>query len=227
MKTQYSTGYSDKGKFDLVKIKFLQHSLYITIYRYIDKEIGYLLLQQLLRLSRIIDGLNEMIGRLIYWLVILMVIVGFWNVIGRYLGRTVGQNLTSNALIETQWYIFDLVFLLGGAYALKHNEHVRVDLFYTRWSPKRKALANLIGTILFLIPFTIILVVVSWGAVFNSWAILETSPDPGGLPRYPIKSMILVSCILLILQGISEIIKNLAIFTGQLASQEESLESEL
>ena len=110
-------------------------------------------MQILLRLSRIIDDLNERIGRLTYGLVILMVLVGFWNVIGRYLGRTIGQNLTSNAFIEIQWYIFDLVFLLGSAYALKHNEHVRVDIFYTKWSPKRKALANLIGTIFFLSRF--------------------------------------------------------------------------
>ncbi|MDE5094958.1 MAG: TRAP transporter small permease subunit [Trichodesmium sp. St11_bin5] len=183
-------------------------------------------MQILLRLSRIIDDLNERIGRLTYGLVILMVLVGVWNVIGRYLGRTIGQNLTSNAFIEIQWYIFDLVFLLGSAYALKHNEHVRVDIFYTKWSPKRKALANLIGTIFFLIPFSIIIVVVSWGAVLNSWAIFETSPDPGGLPRYPIKTMIIVSFILLYLQGISEAIKNFAVLTGKLAPHQESHESE-
>ncbi|MEB3341170.1 TRAP transporter small permease subunit [Okeania sp.] len=172
-------------------------------------------MQILLRLSRIIDRLNESIGRLTYGLVILMVLVGLWNVIGRYLGRAIGQNLTSNAFIEIQWYLFDLVFLLGGAYALKHNEHVRVDIFYTRWSPKRKALANLIGTLLFLIPFSIIVVIVSWGAVLNSWAILENSPDPGGLPRYPIKTMIIISFVLLFLQGISEAIKNFAVFTSK------------
>ena len=186
-------------------------------------------MQILLRLSRIIDHLNELIGRLTYGLVILMVLVGVWNVIGRYLGRSIGQNLTSNALIEIQWYIFDLVFLLGGAYALKHNEHVRVDIFYTKWSPKRKALANLIGTILFLIPFSIIVVIVSWGAVLNSWAILESSPDPGGLPRYPIKTMIIVSFVLLFLQGISEAIKNyFAVFAGKskLSPDQESNESE-
>ncbi|NES01666.1 MAG: TRAP transporter small permease subunit [Okeania sp. SIO2F4] len=186
-------------------------------------------MQILLSLSRMIDRLNELIGRLTYWLVILMVLVGVWNVIGRYLGRSIGQNLTSNAFIEIQWYIFDLVFLLGGAYSLKHNEHVRVDIFYTNWSPKRKALVNLIGTILFLIPFSIIVVIVSWGAVVNSWAILETSPDPGGLPRYPIKTMIIVSFVLLFLQGISEAIKNyLVVFAGKskLSPRQESNESE-
>ncbi|MDY7008061.1 MAG: TRAP transporter small permease subunit [Cyanobacteriota bacterium] len=183
-------------------------------------------MKRLLRLSRMIDRLNELIGRLTYWLVLLMILVGVWNVIGRYLGRSVGQNLTSNAFIEVQWYIFDLVFLLGGAYCVKHNQHVRVDIFYNRWSPKRKALANLIGTILFLIPFSLIVIFVSWGAVLNSWAILETSPDPGGLPRYPIKTMIIVSFVLLFLQGISEAIKNFAVFTGQLPGDKEFYESE-
>ncbi len=156
-----------------------------------------------------------------------MVLVGVWNVAGRYIGRAIGQNLTSNAFIETQWYIFDLVFLLGAAYALKHDEHVRVDVLYSSWPPKWKAVANLIGTLFFLIPFCVLVIIFSWQAVTNSWGILETSPDPGGLPRYPIKSMLIVSFVLLIIQGISEAIKNFAIFTGQLAPQEEPHESEL
>lgn len=177
-------------------------------------------MRSLLRLSRIIDAFNELVGRLTGWLVLLMILVGVWNVLGRYIGRGIGQNLTSNALIETQWYLFDFIFLLGGAYALKHNEHVRVDVLYSGWNQRQKALANLIGTLLFLIPFSIIIIILSWSAVFNSWAVLETSPDPGGLPRYPIKTMIIVSCVLLLLQGISEAIKNFAIFTGQLRPQE-------
>ena len=182
---------------------------------------------KLLRLSRIIDAFNEIVGRLSAGLVLLMILVGVWNVIGRYIGKGIGQNLTSNALIEIQWYIFDIVFLLGGAYALKHNEHVRVDLLYSRWSHRKKALANFLGTVLFLIPFSVIIIIFSWSAVFNSWAILETSPDPGGLPRYPIKTMIIVSCFLLILQGISEAIKNWAIFTRQLPLQEAIDDSDL
>ena len=178
-------------------------------------------MQKLLQISRIIDAINEWIGRLIYWLVLFMVLVGVWNVVGRYLGRWLGQNLTSNALIEIQWYLFDLVFFLGAAYALKHNEHVRVDLFYKGWNRKRKALANLIGTLLFLIPFSMMVIYYSWGTILNSWKIWEISPDPGGLPRYPIKSMIIVGFVLLIFQGISEAIKNWAIFTDKLTPQEE------
>lgn len=147
--------------------------------------------------------------------------IGVWNVVGRYLGRFIGENLSSNGFIETQWYLFDLVFLLGAAYTLKHNGHVRVDVFYKSLRPKAQAIANLIGTLLFLIPFCIMVIYFSWGAIVNSWTIQEMSPDPGGLPRYPIKSMIIVSFGLLILQGISEAIKNWAIFAGYLAPQEE------
>lgn len=171
-------------------------------------------MQTLLRISRIIDAINQRIGQFILWLVLLMILVGVWNVIGRTLGNAIGQNLSSNALIETQWYLFDLIFLLGAAYALKHNAHVRVDVFYSRWNRKRQALANLLGSLLFLIPFSILVIYFSWQWVYNSWAILESSPDPDGLPRYPIKTSILVSFALLILQGISEAIKNLAIVTN-------------
>lgn len=178
-------------------------------------------MQKLIRIASIIDTINEWIGRLTYWLVLLMVLVGVWNVIGRYLGRLIGQNLTSNALIEIQWYLFDIIFLLGAAYTLKHNKHVRVDIFYKDWPPRRKALANFLGTLLFLIPFSVMVIYFSWGSIISSWQILEISSDPGGLPRYPIKSMIIVSFVLLIFQGVAEAIKNWAIFKGQLTPTEE------
>ncbi|GAB4378257.1 MAG: TRAP transporter small permease subunit [Elainellaceae cyanobacterium] len=171
-------------------------------------------MQILLQLSRWIDALNERVGRATYWLVLLMLLVGVWNVIGRYGGYLLRQNLSSNALIEIQWYFFDLVFLLGAAYTLKHDEHVRVDVFYSSWSPRRKAWADLIGSLLFLIPFCLMVIYFSWNTVLASWAIWETSPDPGGLPRYPIKSMIIIGFVLLILQGISEAIKKLAFLRG-------------
>ena len=182
----------------------------------------------LLQISRAIDILNEWIGRLINWLVLVMVLVGVWNVAGRYIGQAIGQKLTSNALIETQWYLFDIVFLLGAAYTLKHNAHVRVDVIYNNLLPKQKALINLLGTCLFLIPFCLFGIFFSWNTVVQSWQILEMSPDPGGLPRYPIKTMIIVSFVLLLLQGISQGIKQFAIVTGQLPIEEEEVnESEL
>lgn len=184
-------------------------------------------MQRLLRLSRIIDACNEHIGRLSGWLVLLMVLIGVWNVVGRYIGKAIGQNLSSNALLEGQWYLFDLVFLLGAAYTLKHNDHVRVDVFYRNWSPQVKALVDLLGTILFLIPFCLMILVFSWDTIVTSWEIREVSPDPGGLPRYPIKAMIVISFVLLILQGISLAIKSWAIFTGKLAPPEEDRDTRL
>ncbi len=168
----------------------------------------------LLGVSRWIDRINSGIGRLASWLVLVMIGVGSWNVVGRYVGQAVGRNLSSNALIETQWYLFSLVFMLGAAYTLRLNGHVRVDVFQSRWRGKRKALAELVGTLLFLLPFSGLILFFSWKWVLASWRIWETSPDPGGLPRYPIKSLILVSFVVLLLQGISEAIKNAAILTG-------------
>lgn len=177
-------------------------------------------MRKLLQIAHAIDLVNEWIGRVTYWLVLLMVAVGAWNVIGRYIGRIIGTNLTSNALIEIQWYLFDVVFLFGAAYTLKYNDHVRVDIFYKGWRSRRKALANFLGNILFLIPFSSLIIYYSWGTVTNSWRIREMSPDPGGLPRYPIKSAIIVAFILLILQGISEAIKNWQIYSQ--TSQEDN-----
>ena len=179
-------------------------------------------MQKLLAISRIIDAFNDRIGRFASWLVLLMAIVGVWNVAGRYIGRAVGQNLTSNALIEAQWYIFDIIFLFGAGYTLSKDAHVRVDVFYSNWPRKWKALTNLVGTLLFLIPFSILTIYFSWNFVIASWQIKEISPDPNGLPFYPIKTAILIGFALLILQGISEAIKNWAIFTGQIQSREET-----
>ncbi|MEM9266987.1 MAG: TRAP transporter small permease subunit [Cyanobacteria bacterium P01_F01_bin.13] len=176
----------------------------------------------LLSVARKIDIFTHQVGKFACWLVLAMIGVGTWNVIGRYLGNWVGQNLSSNALIETQWYLFDVVFLLGAAYTLQKGGHVRVDVFYDRWSRRHKALADFIGTLVFLIPFSALVIYFSWGAVIKSWQIFEASPDPGGLPRYPIKTMILVSFGLLILQGISEAIKNWAIFSGHLPVEDAS-----
>lgn len=178
-------------------------------------------MDKLLQLSRTIDNLNERIGRFTSWLGLVMIIIGVWNVLGRYIGKLIGTNLSSNAYLEAQWYLFDLLFFLSAAYALKHNEHVRVDVFYSNWSGKRKALADFLGTIFFLIPFCLIIIFYSWESIFASWRVLEVSSDPGGLPRYPIKAMIIVAFVLLILQGISEAIKNWAIFTGQITQREE------
>jgi TRAP-type mannitol/chloroaromatic compound transport system permease small subunit len=137
-----------------------------------------------------------------------MVLVGVYNVFGRFFGQIISTNLTTNALIEGQWYLFSMVFWLGAPYALLHNEHVRVDVIYARMSDRYKATINLIGTLFILIPFCALLIYYSWNFIAVSWDILEGSPDPSGLPRYPIKTLIAVGSGLLIMQGISEAIKN-------------------
>lgn len=171
---------------------------------------------KLLPISQKIDALNESIGKLMLWLVLATIALGVWNTLGRYIGRAIGQNLTSNSTLEGQWYLFDIFFLFGAAYTLKHDEHVRVDVFYSNWSPRHKAIADLCGTIFFLIPFCILIIAASWQSTIQSLILGEVSPDPGGLPRFPIKAAIIISCGLLILQGISEIIKNWSKLTGHL-----------
>lgn len=176
----------------------------------------------LLKFAHRIDRLTEQVGRLLNWIVILTVGIGFYNVAARYVGRFVGLKLSSNALIELQWYLFSLMFFLGFPYILKHGANVRVDFLYTHWSPKRQALVDFWGTVLFLIPFCLIGLYVTFNPVLQSWGQLpdgtwgnwEVSSDADGLPRAPIKSMIIVSFGLLLVQAISQTIKYWAALQG-------------
>ena len=185
-------------------------------------------MQFLLRVSDTIDALNEWIGSKTAYVVMTMVAIGFINVIARYVGRFIGVRLTSNAIIELQWYLFSIMFFLGFAYILKHNLNVRVDFWYANWPAQRRALIDLVGTLLFLIPFCIIAIIetfnpvmFSWGRLPNgSWGTWEMSPDPDGLPRAPIKSMIIVAFVLLLLQAISQAIKYLAIVTNVVRAEQ-------
>ncbi|MXW41393.1 MAG: TRAP transporter small permease subunit [Synechococcus sp. SB0668_bin_15] len=161
------------------------------------------------RWAAAVDGLNSCVGRLAGVLVLLMLVVGIWNVAGRHLGLLLGHNLSSNRLIEVQWYLFAAAFLLGGPWTLQRNGHVRVDVLQSRWGARRQTMANLAGTLLFLLPFCLLMIASSWEAVWLSWHILEQSPDPGGLPRYPLKSILPLSFLLLALQGVAETIHNL------------------
>ncbi|BAQ66841.1 TRAP transporter small permease subunit [Geminocystis sp. NIES-3709] len=177
------------------------------------------LIQKLLKISQIIDNFTDKLGWLSNWLVLLTVGVGFFNVVARYVGRFVGTQLSSNALLELQWYLFSLTFLFGFAYILRHGENVRVDFLYTNMSEKRQALIDFIGTILFLIPFCILGIWVTWNPVLQSWGLQndgswgnwEMSSDANGLPRAPIKTMIPVALLFLLLQSFSQAIKYLAV----------------
>lgn len=156
---------------------------------------------------RAADRLSDWTGRAVLWLVGIMVLVGAFNAVARYVSRWTGANLSSNAYIELQWYLFSLAFLLGGSYALRHDVHVRVDVLYGRLSARGKAWIDLAGTVLFLLPFCVFMLAVSWPSVLASWRVRETSPDPGGLARWPIKAVILLAFLLLIVQGVAEAAK--------------------
>ena len=170
----------------------------------------------LLALSRGIDKLSTLIGRTTSWLAALMIAIGAGNAIMRYVSRDLGLEWGGNAALETQWYLFSLMFLLGAAWTLERDAHVRVDVLYGRLPFKVKAGINLAGTLLFLLPFCAFAIYVSTPSILNSWEVRELSQDPGGLPRYPIKAMILVSFGLLATQGLSQGIKALAQLTGHL-----------
>ncbi|MFT4975993.1 MAG: TRAP-type mannitol/chloroaromatic compound transport system permease small subunit [Myxococcota bacterium] len=156
--------------------------------------------------ARLIDRISEFIGQAVSWICLLMVLLGALNAVSRYLGRFVGVNLSSTALTEAQWYMFSAMFLLGGAWALKKDSHVRVDVLYGRLSKRGRAIIDITGTLLFLLPFCVFGVWTSWGYVANSIAQREVSPDPGGLLRYPIKALIPIAFVLLGLQAISMLI---------------------
>ena len=128
-----------------------------------------------------------------------------YDVTARYLFNT-----SSAGIVELEWYLFSFIFLLGAAYALKHERHVRVDVFYQNFSPRRQAWINLVGSVFFLIPFCIVVIVTSLKSTGNSWAIQDGSPDPGGLPaRYIVTAAIPIGFILLLLQAISLLIHSL------------------
>ena len=156
----------------------------------------------------VIDRLNRAVALVCRWLVLVVLALGGWNVLGRYLGLLVGRNLSSNALIEGQWYLFALLFLLGAGYTLQRNGHVRVDVLRNGCSTRRQARIEVIGTLLFLMPFCLVVVFTSVDMVAESWRLAEASPDPAGLPRFPIKTIIPLGFLLLMAQGISEAIKN-------------------
>ena len=171
----------------------------------------------LLALSRQIDRWNRRVGSLAAWTTLVMVLIAAYNAVARYLGRSTGVELASNAWIELQWYLFSLVFLFGSAFTLRADRHVRVDVLYGRMSPRARAHIDFWGGILFLLPFCAFAFVGSLPMASESFAIRELSPDPGGLPRWPIKAAIPLGFALLFLQGVSETIKRGALLRGHSA----------
>jgi TRAP-type mannitol/chloroaromatic compound transport system permease small subunit len=156
---------------------------------------------------KFIDKLNSKIGVGISFLTALLVIVVCYDVVTRYFLKS-----SSVAVQELEWHLFSVIFLMGAAYTLLTENHVRVDVIYSRLSEKKKAWINLIGTIIFLIPLCAMILYTSWNFVATSFAIGETSPDPGGLPaRFIIKSVLPIAFVFILLQGISLLFKSILI----------------
>lgn len=175
-----------------------------------------------LAVAKGIDAITALIGRVMWWLTLFMVLVGAYNVITRYaygviqsvLGDAIAERLSGNVYLELQTYSYDLVFLLGAAFVLRADGHVRVDIIYSTLSARAKAIIDIVGTWAFLVPFSAMGIYFSHSYVSASWRAMEVSPNPGGLARYPIKTVIVVAFALLIAQGISETIKNAAFLRG-------------
>ena len=162
-------------------------------------------MQSLLAFSRLIDWLNERVGRTAYWMVLAAVLVSSGNAMVRYI-----FDYSSNAWLELQWYLYTSFFLIGAGYTLLRNEHVRIDIINSRLSPRARAWIDLLGGLFFLLPIALLVMVLAWPVFTESFALHETSPSANGLLRWPVKLMIPVGFFLLALQGVSEIIKRAA-----------------
>lgn len=163
----------------------------------------------LLALSRGIDWLNNQVGKLIYWLILIAVLVSAGNATIRY-----AFNNSSNAWLEIQWYLFSAVFLFGAGYALLHNQHVRIDVISSRLSKKTQIWIDILGTLFFLMPMAITIMWLSWPVFIESVHRNEVSTNAGGLVIWPARLMVPIGFLLLILQGLSELTKRVAFLRG-------------
>ncbi len=154
---------------------------------------------------RFVDRLNETIGFGVSWLTTLLVLVVCYDVFTRYLLKN-----SMVAVQELEWHLFAVIFLVGAAYTLKQDGHVRVDLFYSRFSPRNRAWVDFVGSLVFLIPFCLVAIWSSKTFVASAYRIGETSPDPGGLPgRFVLKAAIPVGFSLLVFQGVALALRSL------------------
>ena len=166
-------------------------------------------MQPLLALSRAIDAVNERIGRLVYWCVLIMVLVSAANATSRY-----AFSIASNAWLELQWYLFSAVFLLCSGYTLLHNEHIRIDVVAASLPRRIQIWIDIFGTAFFLLPIAVYMMWSSWPVFMNAWHSGEISGSAGGLIRWPARLLVPAGFFLLTLQGISELIKRFAYLRG-------------
>ncbi len=169
------------------------------------------MMKLLLGLSRAIDTLNEHVGKLTYWLILAAVLISAGNAAVRY---TV--NMSSNAWLEIQWYLFSFVFLFCAGYTLLHNQHVRIDVISGQLSGRARAWIDIFGTVFFLMPMAIAIMWLSWPVFLDAYRSNEVSTNAGGLTVWPGRLMLPVGFFLLILQGLSELIKRIAFLRGMI-----------
>ena len=172
-------------------------------------------MQGLLKISRVIDAVNSQIGKKVAWLILLAVIVATINAIIRKL-----FNVSSNAWLELQWMLFGAVFLMCAAWTLQVKEHIRIDIVNSLLPRSVQRWIDLVGHTLFLMPFCLLMVYHSWPFFVRSYAINEQSLSAGGLAQWPAKGLVVIGFVMLTFQGVSEIIKQIAIMRGQLDDEE-------
>ena len=166
-------------------------------------------MQALLKVSRLIDSLNEFLGKWVAWLVLAAVVLSAGNAIVRKI-----FNMSSNSLLELQWYFFSAVFLLCAGYTLLRNEHVRIDIITGRFSARTQTWIDVLGTIFFLIPMVLLFIYMSWPVFIRTYTHGEISTNAGGLLIWPARALVPVGFTLLLLQGLSELVKRIAYLTG-------------
>ncbi len=167
-------------------------------------------MRMMLRLAALVDALNERIGKTVYWLVLVAVLVSAGNAIVRKL-----FNMSSNAFLELQWYLFSAVFLFSAGYTLLRNEHVRIDVVAGRLSPRAQAWIDIFGSVFFLLPMALLLVWLSWPIFVRTYTHGEISTNAGGLFIWPARLMVPIGFALLALQGLSELAKRVAFVAGK------------
>jgi TRAP-type mannitol/chloroaromatic compound transport system permease small subunit len=174
------------------------------------------------KLSASIDRVNQFLGNVASIMILLSCVVSAANALLRY-----GLDVSSNWPLELQWYLFAAAVMLGASYTLKRNEHVRVDLIYSQLSDRGRLWVDLFGLIFFLMPACILFTWLSWSTLFYpAWQVLESSPNAGGLARYPIKFIVPVGFFMLSLQGLSEIIKRINALSGKMTMPADDLRYE-
>ena len=183
-------------------------------------------MQSLLKLSRGIDAFTKWTGKRLAWLILVAVVVSALNAIIRKVFDT-----SSNSWLELQWVLFSIVFLLCSSWTLLDNEHIRIDIINNMLPKQARNIIELVGQVVFLMPLTVVMIITGGPFFMRSVEINEQSGNAGGLPQWPAKSLIIIGFTLLLVQGISELIKRIAVMRGLIpdphASQVNALEAEV